>query len=400
MRPWLKLLLLVLVTLVLPWDGVRYARQMEAALRQSERQDLQSLARTLAASLQGRMRLIYRYPALGTQPGPYDLTPVVLPAPLYVDGYADGWPAESRLWRRYGRGAHHFDILSGVNGRMLYVLLRVTDPHLVFDAPSTNPLRPRSIGDRIWIGFAGPRGADHAEFLALTGAGPVVAHRIVRGEYGRRRALADPRIVGALQPHPGGYDVEMSIPLSMLGGPFGVLIDDCSGRGGPPIRYGMLHRRTLRPRGGLILASAALADYLRRLLRPGLRLSVTTPAGALLAQADRPAVPGIPAPQPGLLARLFRRLVGPDGERRIAAAAPIQGLRRRGVIARLEITQTPNRWAQLRDRTLERMLNLTLATSALAFIVAVILAAQMATRAWRRHGARHATQPGADEKRS
>ena len=50
MRSWLKLLLLVLVTLVLPWDGVRYARQMEAALRQSERRDLHSLARSLAAS--------------------------------------------------------------------------------------------------------------------------------------------------------------------------------------------------------------------------------------------------------------------------------------------------------------------------------------------------------------
>lgn len=76
MQPWLKLVLLLLVTLVLPWDGVRYARQMQAALRQSERQNLRSLAITLAASMQGRTRLIYRYPAQGTRAGADDLIPL------------------------------------------------------------------------------------------------------------------------------------------------------------------------------------------------------------------------------------------------------------------------------------------------------------------------------------
>lgn len=388
MRPGLKLLLLILVSLVLPWDGVRYARQMEAALRQSERQDLHALAGTLAASLQGRLRLIYRYPSLGTRAGRYDLIPALLPAPVSVEGYADGWPRQSRLWRRYGSGADHFDILSGVNGRVLYVLLRVADRHLVFDAPLGDPLRRSGIGDRIWIGFRGAQGHLHAEFLALTGAGPVVAHRIIRGEYGRRRALVDPRIIGALQPHSGGYDVEISLPLSMLGGPFGVMVDDRSGLGRPALRYGMLSQDPPRPRGGLILASAALPAYLHQLLRPGLRLAVTTPSGALLARADSPLVPAIPAPQPGLMTRLFRRLIGPDDPARISATAPIPGAGRRGVIARLQITQTSNRWARLRDRTLEQMFNLTLATSALALLVAIALGAQILNRAWHRHRTR------------
>ena len=385
MRPWLKLLLLILVSLVLPWDGVRYARQMESALRQSEREDLRSLAGTLAASLEGRLHLIYRYPSLGPNAGRYDLIPVLLPAPVSVEGYADGWPRSSRLWHRFGSGPHHFAILCGVYGRVLYVLLRVADPHLVFDAPLGDPLRRSGIGDRIWIGFRGVQGHLHAEFLALTGAGPVVAHRIVRGEYGRRRAIMDPRIIGALQPHSGGYDVEMSLPLSMLGGPFVILVDDRNGLGQPPVRYGMLSHTPLQPRGGLILASAALPAYLHRLLRPGLRVAVTTPSGAVLARADSPHVPAIPAQQPGLLARLFRRLIGPDDPTHISADAPIRGAGGRGVIAHLKITQTSNRWARLRDRTLEQMLNLTLATSALALLVAVALAAQLLSHAWRRH---------------
>ena len=395
MQSWLKLALLLLVSLVLPWDGVRYARQMQAALRQSERQNLRSLAVTLAASMQGRARLLYRYPAQGTRAGADDLIPVPLPAPIYLPGGADSWPTTGGLERRYGSRPRHFEIVSGVYGRVLYVLVRVTDPHVVFDAPLADPLRRSARGDRIWLGFAGPQGHPHAEFLALSGAGPVMARRIVRGEYGRRRALIDPRIGGALQMRPGGYDIELSIPLSMLGGPFGIEVDDRDARGDAPLRYGMLQPASRRARGGLILASAALPPYLNRLLRAGLRLSVTTPTGEALAEADRPVPPTIPAPQPGLLARLFRRLTHSDHHARITATAPIHGMGGRGVIARLRITETSNRWSQLRDRTLERMLNLTLATSALALLVAVALTVQIATRALR-HRAQRPTQPGGE----
>ena len=58
----LKLLLLGLATLVLPWDGIRYAREMEAALRESEQHELQAVSETMAASLEGRMDLLYRSP--------------------------------------------------------------------------------------------------------------------------------------------------------------------------------------------------------------------------------------------------------------------------------------------------------------------------------------------------
>jgi hypothetical protein len=57
-----KLLLLGLATLVLPWAGCRYAREMESALREGERNSLSSVAQTIASSLQGRRDLLYREP--------------------------------------------------------------------------------------------------------------------------------------------------------------------------------------------------------------------------------------------------------------------------------------------------------------------------------------------------
>lgn len=387
MSSWLKLLLLVLVALVLPWDGIRYARQMESALRTSERHTLSSIAETLAASLQGRTGLLYRYPG-PLSPGRYDLTPVLLRAPPYVEGYAADWPHDPGAWRHYGSGAHRFAILTGVQGRMLYVLMQVRDPHLVFDAPLANPLRRSTMGDRIWLGYADPEGVQRAEFFALTGPGPIVARRIVTGEYGRRRAVVDPRITGALQPRSTGYDIEFSLPLSLTDGRFGVLIDDRDRRGAAPLSYGTLRAKNLHTRGRLILASPALQAYLARFARPGLRLVVSTPGGATLAEADELTVPQVPAPEPGILARLYRRLVGPHGERLTHVAVPIDGLRRGSVIGRLRLTQLSNGGARLRNHTLERMLNLTLATSAVAFLAALGLAAQLANACWsnRRRG--------------
>ena len=121
----LKLLLLGLATLVLPWAGGRYAREMESALRQGEAESLQALAQTIATSLQGRTDLLYRAapaPAAGPltdahaeavqdphaqvpaepdpnfyKPTPYDLEPLALSAAPVLDGYADDWPHDARL---------------------------------------------------------------------------------------------------------------------------------------------------------------------------------------------------------------------------------------------------------------------------------------------------------------
>jgi two-component system, OmpR family, sensor histidine kinase ChvG len=379
----LKLLLLGLATLVLPWDGIRYAREMEAALRQSEQHELQAVSETMAASLEGRMDLLYRNPGepAPANTGSYDLTPLVLTAPPYIDGYPDDWPRDPSAWRYYGAGAHRFGILTGVNDRMLYVLLEVRDPHLVFDAPGASPLDSSALGDRVWIGYEDPDGVQEQVFLALTGPGPIIARRIEAGEYGEETAVEDPRIVGALQPNSGGYDVEVAMPLSMVGRQFGVLLDDRDRRGIDPLSYGTLRGNDLHTLGGLIVAAPSLTPYLAQFMQPGMRLSVTTPGGSVLAQADELAVPGVLAPEPGILTQVYRRFVDRRGEPQfIASSAPIYDTGHHAAIGELQVTQAANRWEGLRDRALTRMLDVTLVTSAIALIVTFVFAAHLAVR--------------------
>jgi two-component system, OmpR family, sensor histidine kinase ChvG len=392
----LKLLLLGLATLVLPWGGCQYAREMEAALREGEENSLQAVAQTIAASLQGRTDLLYREAPLPDEagiadapavhaflkPGPYDLRPLALSAAPLLDGYSDDWPRDPPAWAYFARDERHsFGVLTGVFERMLYVLLEVHDEQPLFDAPGTNALDPATFGDRVWIGFEDPQGEQHQVFLAATAPGPVTARRVESGEYGQQSAPLEPRIVGAWQTMTHGYRIELRVPLSMLGNGFGVLVDDRDARGAEPVSYGSLRSDNLHTLGRLIVASPELGSYLAQFLQPGLKLAVATPAGRVLARADALAQPaGLGGGTP-ILARLYRRFVDSPGTRAVLeASAPVFDSEHRDEIGRLEVTQTANRWIRLRDHALMRMLNFSLSTSAVAVISMFAFAAWLALR--------------------
>ncbi|MDB6088062.1 MAG: Histidine kinase [Gammaproteobacteria bacterium] len=379
----LKLLLLGLATLVLPWGGCRYAREMESALREGEENSLQAVAQTIAASLQGRGDLLYREGKTHdvVQAGPYDLKPIVLSAQPFLDGYAGEWPHAPSAWAWFAKGRHRFGILTGVFERTLYLQLDVQDEHLVFDTAGANPLESGAAGDRVWLGMQDADGLERQFFIAATGPGSVTARHIETGEYGQQQAVDEPRIVGAWQPSPQGYRLELRVPLSMIGRRFGVLIDDRDARGATPVSYGTLNSDDLHTVGRLIVAAPELTGYLAQFMQPGLRLSVTTPGGLTLARADALAQVTELGPERGILARFYRRFVDRPGERKlIESAAPIYDRDHRDIIGDLQVTQTADRWLGLRDRALTQMLNFTLITSAVAVMAMFAFAARLAVR--------------------
>jgi two-component system, OmpR family, sensor histidine kinase ChvG len=398
-----RLLLLSLATLVLPWAGCNYAREMESALREGEQNSLLSVAQAIASSLQGRVDLLYREVAAAPgsseptetattdseppprrvpKPTPYDLRPILLPASPYVDGYTDEWPQSKSAWKYFVKDKHKFGILTGVYERMLYVLLDVTDDHLVFDAAGGSPLDPSTFGDRIWVGFEGQDGKEHQIFIAAAGPGAVTGRRIETGEYGQLTAVEENRITGAWQPTSNGYTLELKIPLSMLGDRFGVLIDDRSQRGADPVSYGTLHSDDLHTIGRLVAASPDLTLYLKQFLQPGQKLVVAGSEGRPLAQVDAlKQVTTLSAAERGILARLYRRFVdGPTTSGILHSEASIYDREHDQVIGTLNVAQTEDRWLTLRDRALTRMLNLTLIISAVAVVLIFIFAARLAVR--------------------
>ena len=136
----LKLLLLSLLTLGLPWAGYKYALEIEMVLQTAERESLEGMAKTIATSLQGRDDLLYRSPTGEQLPRPerYDLVPIPLSGEPYLDGYIEEWPDVPGAWKYFSHGKDRLGILTGVRDRMFYALLEVRDDKLVFDAPNAN----------------------------------------------------------------------------------------------------------------------------------------------------------------------------------------------------------------------------------------------------------------------
>ena len=379
----LKLLTLSLLTLMLPWAGCQYAREMESVLREAEKQSLTAVAQTIASSLQGRGELIYRNEGAVefATPQPFDLQPLPLPGQPYLDGYGDEWPQNPAAWKYFDHGADRLGILTGIHERMLYALLEVRDNKLVFDAANADPLDAASLGDRIWIGYQDTEGAERQVFLSATNPGSVRARHIETREYGQQVAVDEPRIEGAWLPISHGYRVELRVPLSMIGNRFGVLVDDRDERGGLPASYGTLRVDDLHTLGRLIAAAPELTTYLQQFIQPGLRLTVSTPQGGMLATADGLTLPTDLGEDRGILARLYRRLLDRPGERRMLdAPASVYDREHQSIIGTLSVTQTVDRWLTLRDRALTTLLNFTLVTSAIAVVAMFAFAAHLAVR--------------------
>ncbi len=426
-----RLLLLGLATLALPWAGCQYAREMEASLRAAESEGLRAVAQTIATSLQGRSDLLYR--STGGQgsrapAGPFDLEPVPLSPEPQLDGRDDDWPRVQRAWRTYGtvpraapepalREVEPVAVLAGTAGRFLFVLLRVRDTGLVLDASDASALDPAAMGDRIWLGFATPRGELDQVFLSGWTTGDLRGRRIVTREFGRAEMADEPRVQGAWVRSPEGWTAELRIPLSMIADRFGVLVDDRARRGGEPRPMGSLAPGDLAPRGRLIAAAPELTSYLTQFAQPGVRIVAASPAGATLAEAD--ALPLIAANSgaQALLSRLYRRFLdraalaeritetergridriqaesaaagrsssavfATSDERRmvVAAAAPIRESATGPVLGVLQVAQTADRWLLLRDRALTRLLNLTLLATLLVVGLIAVFGTRLAIR--------------------
>ncbi len=90
----LQLLVVALTTLVLPWAGCQYARELETALRDSQEKSLLASAGTIANALSAQPQRVFREPADSASHSPPSgaiCTSIRLGALPLLDGYRDDW---------------------------------------------------------------------------------------------------------------------------------------------------------------------------------------------------------------------------------------------------------------------------------------------------------------------
>src|SRR5664279_992728 len=135
--------MVALTTLVLPWAGCQYARELETALRNSQETSLLASAGTIANALSAQPQRVFRDPddmqifdaSLG------DLYVFPLHSQPLLDGYRDDWglgSVPSALPTSTGYTAR---VQAGSTGRYLYLYIEVDDAR--FD-PEPGNVHPES----------------------------------------------------------------------------------------------------------------------------------------------------------------------------------------------------------------------------------------------------------------
>jgi two-component system, OmpR family, sensor histidine kinase ChvG len=266
-----QLLAVSAVTLLLPWAGCQYAREVEGALRDTEAQALLATARLFGAALGPAiaMRPPERERWAATRGRGLDVYLHPLPLAPTLDGFVEDWGAAAAAVERLGG----LELAAGQRGAFVY-LFAIT-------AGSRAPAAVLITG------------RDAVADFPLEAPGPVTA--AVHG------APADPRARGYWQATSRGWQLEARLPASLLAGRVGIEVLEPDGS----VRAASFHDTP----GWTTGPDPALQAALEEIAPPGLRVHVTDRAGFVLA-SRQPETTSSADRAAGWLKRVYRAVLG------------------------------------------------------------------------------------------
>ena len=268
-----------LLMLLIPWAGLQFVLELDDALRQQARQQLQAQAERLAATagdqIIGTPVVRADEPAIYVEP---------LTGNLNLDGYGDDWPGydeenQARNWQRVASGKAGETALqwqAATDRRNLYLLIRVSHRQPVF----FNPGSPEQAHDRLrlWLETSGGNLAQESGRQSWLLRTPAPGQLYGLEEKGGQ---PDYRLSGFLQGAGDGWQLELKLPMpvdrSRLG--FAALwgSDQVTGVS-----------TSVDPLPVLVSRNLALERQLEPQLNPGQQARLVEPAGWVIArqQAD------------------------------------------------------------------------------------------------------------------
>ncbi len=231
-----KILLVSLTLLVIPGIGYQYIKEMEAHLRTGQEESLLDRARIIASILNEQPDLFK-----ATE----DVVPTVkkgqnlfvrpLASPIQLDGYIEDWIPYLTRMQFYGlnylifsNGQYDPKSISfyhqvGSHKGYLYALFQVIDDHVVYRQPNSLRL-DRS--DHLQIAMQDENGKFNRYLLTTQSPGWVNGYLMPADPNNLVPVKTEVRIKGEWQETQDGYNVEIRIPISMLGDKIGFAILD------------------------------------------------------------------------------------------------------------------------------------------------------------------------------
>jgi dedicated sortase system histidine kinase len=405
----LQLLIVALTTLILPWAGCQYARELESALRMSQEGALEASADTIAHALAAEPKRVFR-DVDDTEPYAESVGDLYV-YPLHVqpllDGYREDWNIVADPVALPSAGGSDARLQLGSTDRYLFVYLEVQDPHFVAEPVDAHPDRDRF--DRVVLTLERSDGSLETYFFASSAQGLIQAQTLVRGDDGVERTAAEPRIQAFWLPAAHGYHLEARLPLSLVGPRFWLEAQDGSGETSG-------FKVPDPPHGGrLFVSTPGLPDMLAVFIRSGTRATVVDTNGLKLGVAGNIQSTAVEEADSDTESTWYRRFVsvdtsswplmvsspdrvtgksvatalaghpaaewlrtGGNQELVLMASAPIKiGDEIRGAVI---LEQAGDQLLAPRDRALTHLFNLTLLATALAALFAFSVATIISLR--------------------
>ena len=224
-----KLLLAAASLLVVPWLGYRYVQDLESYLRESQAQASLDRAGIVAALVEQNAEL-RRWQSL-TKPPPADAQHIYvrpLPGPIQLDGYRDEWNGYGVQQQLLGQPQQQSPSLSatymvGTHAKHLYLFVQVRDDRVVYRPPQSLRI---DRNDHLRIAIIDQDGQHRRYALATIAPGWVNAYRLRADARPPLPGEVELRIKGEWQQTAHGYDIELRVPLDMIGPRFALALVD------------------------------------------------------------------------------------------------------------------------------------------------------------------------------
>ena len=280
----IKLLLLSIVILLVPYTGYEYVLELERNLRINLETSLVDAARAIAGPLHENYQL---FPYVQSE-SQKTLFIHNLDSPIQVDGYTDDWINYQDWMDSYQDNSIFFKLILGQRGQYLYVLIQVKDDNIVYHQPSNERILN---SDYVELLIGDDYQVKDRYYFAPAAPGRFSPFQIVKiqGEWEEREDIRYvTNILAEWQPVKQGYNVEIALPLNMVNERMGFIVGDIDTKNANGVmrtagtagkKTGTLPSRVIRPSSNIVKLIKHLDNT------PGRRIWVLDSQGQVLASA-------------------------------------------------------------------------------------------------------------------
>ena len=287
----IKLLLLSVAILGVPYVGYQYMRELEQQLRTNLEISLVNAARAIAGPLHENYQL---FPYWQSEP---DKTLFIhnLDTPIQIDGYPEDWINYLDWMDTYypeevdkpdTESGPSFKLILGQREQYLYVLLQVKDEKLIYHQPTSE----RNIdSDYVQLVIGDDYQVKERYYFSPSAPGRFNPFQIqyIPDEWGEDKEYIRyiTNIAAEWQPVENGYNLEISMPLNMINQRMGFIVGDVDLSGDEIIRKtGTAGIQTQSHPGRVLRPSSNIVKLINRLDdTQGRRIWVLDNQGQVLA---------------------------------------------------------------------------------------------------------------------